>query len=50
MSFSEDDLFENLTFFLNTIEKIRPASVKGTYVKKCVITGTMTPSVEVAAS
>ncbi|MDG2292414.1 MAG: 50S ribosomal protein L1 [Phycisphaerales bacterium] len=50
MSFSEDDLFANLTFFLNTIENIRPASVKGTYVKKCVITGTMTPSVEVAAS
>ena len=50
MSFSEQDLLENLTFFLDTIEKIRPASVKGIYVKKCVITATMTPAVEVATS
>ena len=50
MSFSEDDLLANLSFFLDTIEKIRPASVKGVYVKKCVITATMTPSVEVATS
>jgi large subunit ribosomal protein L1 len=50
MSFSEDDLLANLTFFLDTIESIRPASVKGIYIKKCVISGTMTPSVEVATS
>ena len=48
MSFSEEDLKANLDFFLGTIEKIRPASVKGTYVKRCVISGTMTPSLEVA--
>ena len=45
MSFSEANLTENLQFFLDTIEKIRPASVKGIYVKKAVIAGTMTPSV-----
>ena len=50
MSFSEEDLTTNLSFFLDTIEKLRPASVKGIYMKKCVISGTMTPSVEVAAS
>jgi len=50
MSFAEEDLTANLTFFLDTIEKLRPASVKGIYMKKCVISGTMTPSVEVAAS
>jgi large subunit ribosomal protein L1 len=47
LSFSEDDLTENLTFFLNTIDKLRPAAVKGLYMKKCVISGTMTPGVEV---
>lgn len=48
MSFSEDDLCENLQYFLDTIDRIRPSSTKGTYLKKCVISGTMTPGVEVA--
>lgn len=45
MSFSEANLVENLQFFMDTIERIRPASTKGTYVKKAVVAGTMTPSV-----
>lgn len=48
MSFSEADLVENLEFFVQTIEKRRPSAAKGTYVKKCVISGTMTPGVPVA--
>ena len=50
MSFSEADLTENLEFFLNKIETLRPPAVKGFYMKKCVISGTMTPGVEVAVS
>ncbi|MCP4757909.1 MAG: 50S ribosomal protein L1 [Planctomycetes bacterium] len=50
LSFPEADLTENLEFFLNTIEKLRPAAVKGFYMKKCVISGTMTPGVEVSVS
>ncbi|MDP7069763.1 MAG: 50S ribosomal protein L1 [Phycisphaerales bacterium] len=50
LSFSEADLTENLEFFLSTIEKLRPAAVKGHYMKKCVISGTMTPGVEVSVS
>jgi large subunit ribosomal protein L1 len=50
MSFSEEDLEANLSFFLEIIDKIRPASTKGTYLKKCVISGTMTPGVEVAVA
>jgi large subunit ribosomal protein L1 len=50
MSFSEENLVENLEHFMNTIDKIRPASTKGNYIKKCVISGTMTPGVEVAVS
>jgi large subunit ribosomal protein L1 len=49
MNFSEADLAANLEHFLATINKIRPASAKGTYIKKCVISGTMTPGVQVLA-
>ena len=48
MSFSEEDLIENLSFFVNLISKARPAAVKGEYIKNCSISGTMTPSVKVA--
>lgn len=48
MSFAEQDLVENLQHFIHTIERIRPSSAKGTYIKKCVISGTMTPGVPVA--
>ena len=47
MSFSEADLTENLQFFMDTIEKLRPASTKGTYLKKAVVSGTMTPGVQI---
>ena len=48
ISFSEDDLTENLNFFINLISKARPAAVKGEFIKNCSISGTMTPSVKVA--
>lgn len=48
MSFSEQALQENLSHFISTVEKIKPASTKGTYIKKCVVSGTMTPGVHVA--
>jgi len=48
MSFSEEDLLENLRFFVNLITKARPAAVKGDYIKNCSISATMTPSVKVA--
>jgi large subunit ribosomal protein L1 len=48
MSFSEADLAANLQHFIHTIEKIKPASAKGTYIKKCVVSATMTPGVQVA--
>jgi large subunit ribosomal protein L1 len=48
MSFDEHDLAANLQHFIHTIERIKPATAKGTYIKKCVISGTMTPGVPVA--
>ena len=48
MSFSEADILENLTFFIETVEKIKPAAAKGLYFKKVVVSGTMTPGVQIA--
>ena len=45
MSFSEADLTENLDHFIRTIERLRPSSVKGSFIKKIAVSGTMTPSV-----
>jgi large subunit ribosomal protein L1 len=49
MSFKDEQLVANLTHFIATIEKARPASVKGTYLKKCVISAAMSPGVLVSA-
>lgn len=45
MSFAEGDLSANLQHFIHTIETSRPSSVKGQYIKKIAISGSMTPSV-----
>jgi large subunit ribosomal protein L1 len=47
MSFPEASLTENLEYFINAIEKTRPSSVKGHYVKKITVSGAMTPGVQV---
>jgi large subunit ribosomal protein L1 len=49
MSFSDEQLVANLSHFIAVIEKARPASVKGTYLKKCVISAAMSPGVLVVA-
>ncbi|GAB4382572.1 MAG: 50S ribosomal protein L1 [Phycisphaerales bacterium] len=46
MSFPEADLIENLMHFIHTIEKVKPSTVKGTYIKKITISGTMTPGLQ----
>ena len=46
MSFPEGDLMENLQFFIDTIEKARPSAAKGVFIKRAVISGTMTPGIE----
>lgn len=47
MSFPEASLTENLEFFVQTIEKTRPSTVKGQYIKKITVSGAMTPGVQV---
>jgi large subunit ribosomal protein L1 len=47
LSFKDADLVENLEFFINAIEKVKPATVKGIYIKKISISGAMTPGVQI---
>ena len=45
-SFDEKKLSENLVAFVNAILKLKPASVKGNYVKNISISSTMGPGVK----
>jgi large subunit ribosomal protein L1 len=47
MSFKDGDLVENLEHFIRTIERIRPSAAKGQYIKKVVVSGAMTPGVQI---
>ncbi len=46
VEFDAVKLTENIDAFLTLIKKIRPASSKGTYIKRACISATMSPSVE----
>jgi large subunit ribosomal protein L1 len=46
-SFKEEDLLENLNAFMSTILKVKPATVKGEYVKSITLTTTMGPGIKV---
>ena len=47
VSFSEADLLENLDAFVAQILRIKPATVKGEYVKNISISSTMGPGIKV---
>ena len=48
VSFSEEDLKDNLNSFVSTNMKISPASVNGDYVKNIAITSTMGPGIKIS--
>jgi large subunit ribosomal protein L1 len=47
INFSEQQLHENFTALLQAVIKARPASAKGTYLRKIVLAATMGPGVKV---
>ncbi len=47
ISFADDALVENLEHFVRGIERIKPATAKGQYIKKVTVSGTMTPGIQV---
>ena len=46
VSFSSKDLQENLEALTSTLVKVRPAAVKGSYIKTAVVHTTMGPSIK----
>ena len=47
MNFDDNDLFENLKFFYTSINKSKPESVKGSFIKKVTIASTMGVGLEI---
>ena len=49
-SFDEEKLVENLNTFVSTILKLKPATVKGDYVKNISISSTMGPGIKISTN
>ncbi len=47
VSFAEEDLLVNLVSFVSQIQKIKPATVKGEYIKNISISSTMGPGIKI---
>lgn len=47
VSFEYDKLVENASEFLNTVIKLKPQALKGTYVKSIYLSSTMSPGINV---
>lgn len=49
LSFTEDQLVENISTFLNHLKSVKPAAAKGTYIRSITISATMSPGIPVVA-
>jgi len=49
LSFDEKKLSENIRAMIDQILHMKPASVKGVYVKSITVSGAMTPGIKIAA-
>lgn len=47
VSFTAEKIMENAIEFMNMINKLKPSSAKGTYVRSIYISSTMSPGIEV---
>ncbi|MDD5836032.1 MAG: 50S ribosomal protein L1 [bacterium] len=47
VSFTDEQLLENLTYVYNTIVKVKPATVKGNYIENISVASTMGPGIKV---
>jgi large subunit ribosomal protein L1 len=49
-SFEEDKLYNNFAALIQAVRKVRPASSKGAYMRKIVLSSTMGPGIKVDVS
>ena len=49
LNFSEAQLLENITTFLNHLRSVKPAAAKGTFIRSVTISATMSPGIRVVA-
>jgi large subunit ribosomal protein L1 len=47
LNFSETQLVENITTFLNHLRLVKPAAAKGTYIRTITISATMSPGIRI---
>lgn len=48
--FSAEQLTENINTFITFVRRNRPATTKGTYIKKVSVSATMSPGIEIAVA
>jgi large subunit ribosomal protein L1 len=49
LNFSEAQLLENITTFLNHVRSLKPVAAKGTFIRTVTISATMSPGIRVVA-
>jgi len=49
LNFSEAQLLENITTFLNHVRSLKPATAKGTFIRSVTISATMSPGIRIVA-
>jgi large subunit ribosomal protein L1 len=47
VSFKVDKLMDNMAAFFEVVKKARPPAVKGTYIRKVTLAGTMSPGIKI---
>ena len=47
VSFSPEQIVENVKEFISTVNKLKPSSAKGTYVKSIFLSSTMSPGIRI---
>ena len=47
VSFSDDQLKENIEAFINTLKRLKPETVKGTYIRSLTLSSSMGPGIKI---
>ena len=49
LNFSDEQLIDNITTFLNHLRTVKPSAAKGTYIRTITISATMSPGIRIVA-